>query len=54
MRFFYSFMVWATEFELAIARSTGRNPENINKLQSELQKWQLALWEIEWRTDDPR
>lgn len=49
LRLFYRFMVWATMFELAIARSTGRNLDSINHLQQRLQYWELALWELDWR-----
>jgi hypothetical protein len=48
MKHFYAFMLWMASFELAIARSTGRNPDNIDQLQREESKWQheLTLTEI--------
>lgn len=48
MKFFYAFMVWITEFELAIAMSTGRNPDDVRMLKQDLQKWRNAQtnWEI--------
>jgi hypothetical protein len=48
MIYFYTFMEWATKFELAIARSTGRNPDNIRQLKKELAHWshQRDLYEV--------
>ena len=45
---FYRVMRWLIEFELAIARSTGRNPINIRQLESELDdyRWKIILLEI--------
>jgi hypothetical protein len=40
MRYFYALMVWMSEFELAIARSTGRNPAHVRQLQRDLAYWQ--------------
>jgi hypothetical protein len=39
MRYFYEFMLWLTEFELAIAKSTGRNPEQIRALTQDRMRW---------------
>lgn len=47
MKYFYAFLLWMTQFELAIARSTGRNPANIEQLQREEEKWQHALLMVE-------
>lgn len=47
MRFFYSFLLWLTEFDLAIARSTGRNPDHIQALQADRARWQHALLMLE-------
>ena len=43
MNAFYRLMhAWA-EFDLAIAKSTGRNPANIEQLQRDVDKWEHAL-----------
>ena len=47
MKLFYRFMVWATSFELSIARSTGRNPNNVAQLSTDLSKWEGELWKRE-------
>lgn len=44
---FYRFLLWATDRELVIARSTGRNPANINQLQREVEEYKLALFKLE-------
>lgn len=48
MRYFYQMMLYLTEFELAIAKSTGRNPENIRRLTQDRMKWlrEVQLTEI--------
>ena len=43
MKAFYSLLLWMAEFELAVARSTGRNPDNIRALQADVDRWQHAL-----------
>ena len=43
MKVFYSALLWLAEFELAIARSTGRYPANIHALQSDVDRWRHAL-----------
>jgi hypothetical protein len=35
-------LAWA-EFDLAIAKSTGRSPANIEQLQRDVDKWEHAL-----------
>lgn len=35
-------LAWA-EFDLAIAKSTGRSPANIEQLQKDVAKWEHAL-----------
>lgn len=43
MNAFYRLMhAWA-EFDLAIAKSTGRSPANIEQLQKDVAKWEHAL-----------
>ena len=44
MKYFYEFMLWMLEFDLAIARSTGRDPRHINQLILERQEYELLLW----------
>jgi hypothetical protein len=48
MKYFYALMLWLTEFELAITRSTGRNPENIRRLTQDYNRWlcEVQLCEI--------
>jgi len=43
MRLFYSILLWLAELELAIARSTGRNPAQIPALQADVDRWQHAV-----------
>jgi hypothetical protein len=38
-------MLYLTQFELAIARSTGRRQESIAALIADEQKWEKALWD---------
>ena len=49
MKHFYAFMLWMTRFDLAIARSTGRNPANIAQLQREELVWERELWNCQHR-----
>lgn len=43
MRLFYRFLlVWA-EFDLTIAKSTGRDPDHVRQLQRDVERWQHAL-----------
>lgn len=35
-------LAWA-EFDLAIAKATGRNPKHIEQLQRDVDKWEHAL-----------
>lgn len=37
---FYSVMEFLSEFELAIAEATGRNPDHIRQLKSDWRHWQ--------------
>jgi hypothetical protein len=37
------------KFELAIARSTGRRPGSIAQLSADVDRWRLALWQIDVR-----
>lgn len=47
MTTFYRLMVWAIRYDLTIARSTGRNPDHVAQLCSDLSKWELELWKKE-------
>ena len=38
-------MLYLTQLELAIARSTGRRQESIAALIADEQKWEKALWD---------
>jgi len=50
MRLFYSMMLWLAELELAIARSTGRNPAQIPALKADIERWEHALVMLELNT----
>ena len=43
MRAFYQLMLHLARFELAIARTTGRNPANIAALAQDESRWEHAL-----------
>ena len=43
MKVFYTLLLWLAEFDLAIARSTGRNPDHIRVLLADVARWQHAL-----------
>ena len=47
MTYFYRFMLWCLRHEIIIARSTGRNPANIQQLQREISELELKQWELE-------
>lgn len=49
MRWFYKVLLYCTQLELAIARSTGRNTQSIDALSVEEQRWLKALWQAEQR-----
>jgi len=42
---FYSFLLYLTQLELAIARSTGRRQESIAALIADEQRWERCLWD---------
>jgi hypothetical protein len=44
---FYRLMLYLTQFELAIARSTGRRQESIAALIADEQRWEKALWDCQ-------
>ena len=47
MRLFYRIAIYLTELELAIARSSGRNPASVAILSSDLTDFQGALAKLE-------
>lgn len=47
MRFFYAFLLAWSEFDLAIAKATGRDPKHVEQLQRDVEKWQHALLMLE-------
>lgn len=48
LRFFYTFILAWLRFDLAVARSTGRNPANIQQLQREISEYERLLFQLEW------
>ncbi len=49
MRAVYTLLLRLSELELAIARSTGRRPSSIAALSAGVDRWRLALWQIDVR-----
>ncbi len=49
MKIFYRFMIAWSQIDLMIARSTGRNPDNIAAISKDIQRWELELFNLEWR-----
>lgn len=47
MRFFYLSSLAMLRFDLAIARSTGRNPEDIAKITGDIQSMEGSLLRLE-------
>lgn len=50
MKCLYTFLLFMTRFELAIAKATGRSPDNITQLQKEEREWEKALVLLELNT----
>ena len=48
LRSFYSFMLAWLRFDLAVARSTDRNPANSQQLQREISEYERLLFQLEW------
>ena len=49
MKYFYAFMLYCTELELALARQVPvRNPDYIAALKADQSRWEkeLKLWEV--------
>lgn len=49
MRFFYRFMLAWSQFDLTVARSTGRDPSNIAAISADVARWELELFNLDWR-----
>lgn len=47
MTFFYRILLAWSRFDLAIARSTGRNPSHVEQLQRDCSRWEHALLMLE-------
>jgi len=47
-RWFILMNIWFLNYDLAIARSTGRNPDNIASISGAINEWELMLWQKEW------
>ena len=43
MNLLYRVLLAWSEFDLAIAKATGRNPKHIEQLQRDVAKWEHAL-----------
>ena len=48
MRPFIALLLYLTELELAVARSTGRSPDSVNALITDRDRWTLALTRIDF------
>lgn len=47
MSILYRFLLVWSEFDLAIAKATGRNPKHVEQLQRDVDKWEHALLMLE-------
>lgn len=47
MTFFYRILLAWSRFDLAIARSTGRNPAHVEQLRRDVDRWEHALLMLE-------
>ena len=43
MRYFYAILLYLAEFEYSVAKETGRNPANVEKIGGDISRWQHAL-----------
>ena len=48
-RWFIRMNLWFLRYDLAIARSTGRNPDNISAISGAITEWELLEWQKEWQ-----
>lgn len=49
MRIFYLLMLHWSQFDLTVARSTGRDPQHIAAISADIAKWELELFNFDWR-----
>jgi len=49
MKHFYRFLIWWAEFDLVVARSTGRGPHYIAAAAQDLDRWQMCLWQEQYK-----
>jgi hypothetical protein len=49
MRLFYRILLHWAQFDLAVARSTGRSPRSIADLSADVARWELELFNLDWR-----
>lgn len=49
IRAFYRLMLAWSEFDLTVARSTGRDPQHIAAISADIAKWELELFNLDWR-----
>lgn len=47
MKLFYRFLLYWAQFDLDLARWTGRNPDNIAATASDIRRWELELFKLE-------
>lgn len=47
MSILYRFLLAWSEFDLAIAKATGRDPKHVEQLQRDVEKWEHALLMLE-------
>ena len=47
MKLFYKFLLAWTQFDLTVARSTGRSQQAIAALLADESRWERALWNLE-------
>lgn len=47
MKLFYRFLLHWTQFDLTVARSTGRSQQAIAALIADESRWERALWNLE-------
>lgn len=49
MRYLYLFLLRWSEFDLTVARSTGRDPKHIAAISADIARWELELFNLDWR-----
>ena len=48
-RWFIRFNLWSLRYDLKIARSTGRSPQNIAAIAGAISEWELVLLRCEMK-----